>query len=102
MLRNEIFVLQDIKPYEPFIDIDGLTYYFNNPSEKLGIKKVKKRLIKSADCTCNNVTIMYHRCRCTCDKCGSKNLLWQSWGSGYLDKDLVCQNCKHIQSTWNC
>ena len=48
------------------------------------------------ECTCQR-----RDCRCHCHRCGSRNLVWESWGS-YLDKDLVCQNCKWTQSLWNC
>lgn len=40
-------------------------------------------------------------CRCTCSRCASRNLRWEPWGS-YLDKDLVCQDCRHLQDTWDC
>jgi hypothetical protein len=40
-------------------------------------------------------------CRCTCEKCGSKDLKWVAWGA-YLDKDLVCQECDNVQDIWDC
>lgn len=41
------------------------------------------------------------KCRCTCPECLSKNLAWEAWGS-YLDKDLVCKDCKYTVDIWNC
>lgn len=40
-------------------------------------------------------------CRCTCEKCNCRVLWWVPVGH-YLDKDLVCQGCGHIQDTWDC
>lgn len=40
-------------------------------------------------------------CRCKCGECGSQNLRWISWGS-YLDRDLVCMYCNHVQDIWDC
>jgi hypothetical protein len=41
------------------------------------------------------------KCRCVCDECGSRELGWKAWGS-YLDRDLICVGCGHIQDIWNC
>lgn len=40
-------------------------------------------------------------CRCTCEKCGSLKLTWVAWGV-YLDKDLCCDSCDHVQDVWEC
>lgn len=53
-----------------------------------------------AACTCGrpdrNLT-----CRCTCSQCGSRELTWKPFGH-YLDKDLVCDKCEHVQDFWDC
>lgn len=38
-----------------------------------------------------------------CESCGASpdQFRWEAWGS-YLDKDLVCQNCKHVVDVWDC
>lgn len=53
-----------------------------------------------ATCTCKRPERGL-TCRCTCEKCGSHMLGWQPWGS-YLDRDLVCCMCGHVQDIWNC
>ena len=56
-----------------------------------------------ADCTCGRPERGL-TCRCTCDECGAagpRALLWEAWGA-YLDKDLVCQACGHVQDIWDC
>jgi hypothetical protein len=40
-------------------------------------------------------------CRCMCDKCGSRRLIWKPVGH-YLDKDLICQDCGFTQDIWEC
>lgn len=40
-------------------------------------------------------------CRCTCDMCDGHDFKWVSWGS-YLDKDLTCKSCGHVQDVWDC
>lgn len=40
-------------------------------------------------------------CRCICEKCGGRELVWVPVGN-YLDRDLTCQGCQHVQDIWDC
>lgn len=64
-------------------------------------REVEKAAIQAKfPCNCERCNKGW-TCRTRCDECGYTNLMWEAWGH-YLDKDLICQNCKHTQDIWNC
>jgi hypothetical protein len=52
---------------------------------------------KPEACHCDVYAEVADSYRKFCQQCGGSNLQWEAWGS-YLDKDLVCQDCRHIVS----
>lgn len=76
---------------------DELVAYVREKGREL--RERRERLANSV-CSCGR-TEKGWTCRCTCSKCGGRSLVWEAWGS-YLDKDLVCRDCQHVQDTWNC
>ena len=56
---------------------------------------------KPEACHCDVLAEIADSYRKYCQKCGGTNLLWEAWGS-YLDKDLVCQQCRHVVDIWDC
>jgi hypothetical protein len=56
---------------------------------------------KPLTCHCDVYAEVADSRRTYCQRCGSTDLMWESWGS-YLDRDLVCQGCRHVVDIWDC